>query len=78
MVYVVETSKLSVEVRADPCLGKWLQESNSLVPERNPAVKSLNVHAAYIDAFEMGMVWHAALLCSPPKRRDCQGHVSES
>jgi len=78
MVYMVETFQLSDEVRADPSFGKWLQEFNSLVLERNPAVKSLNVHAAYIDAFEMGMVWHAALLRSRPKRRACQSPVSES
>ena len=52
MVYVVETFQLSDEVRADPSFGKWLQEFNSLVLERNPAVKSLNMHAAYIDALD--------------------------
>lgn len=56
MVYVVETFQLSDEVRADPSFGKWLQEFNSLVLERNPAVKSLNVHAAYTGAFGME-VW---------------------
>lgn len=56
MVYVVETFQLSDEARADPSFGRRLQECSSLVPERNPAVKSLNVHAAYTGAFEME-VW---------------------
>jgi len=53
MIYVVETFQLSDEARADPSFGKWLHEFNALVQEKNPAVESINVYAAYTGAFEL-------------------------
>jgi hypothetical protein len=58
MIYVVETFQLSDEARAHPSFGEWPREFNSLVLERNPTVKSLNVYASYPGAFEME-VWFA-------------------
>ena len=56
MIYVVETFQLSDEARADPSFGKWLQEFNSLVLEKNPTVKSVNVYTSYTGAFEID-IW---------------------
>ena len=56
MICLVESFQLSEDARADPPFGEWLKWFNTLVMDKNPDIKSIDVCGAYTGTFEVE-VW---------------------